>query len=1048
MWLSDTSVRRPVLATVISALLVAFGALSFRNLPLRELPDVDPPVVSVETVYTGAAASVVENRITTPLEDRVNGIEGIRTIASESRDGFSSITIEFELSRDLEAAANDVRDRVSQVLGDLPDGAEAPEVFKAESDAFPIMWLNLESQQYDALWLTDYAQRYLVDRFSVVDGVARVRLSGDRRYAMRIWLDRVALAARELTVADVESALRSQNVELPAGRIESQLRDFSVRVERSYRTAADFSQLVLVRGSDGYLVRLGDVAKVEIGPEEWRNQFHANGKPRVGVGIIKQSAANTLKVARAALVELERAQPSLPPGVTFDKGWDGSEFIQAAVNEVYFTFFLAVLLVVGVIYLFLGTKRAALVPAVTVPICIIATFSALFAFGLSINLLTLLGLLLSIGLVVDDAIVVLENVQRRIDLGEPPIVAAYRGAREVGFAVVATTAVVISVFVPIVFLEGVTGRLFRELAVTVSAAVAFSGVVALSLSAMMCSKLLVARERDRGLARVAAQLIDWFQTHYRAWLSVALEKPWMVWATVGGVALAIGLLFQGVPAELEPSEDRGAFMAFMIGPEGASYDYSRAHMHELEKRVLFPLLESGEARQVMTRVPGSFSAGGSMSTGFAIIVLSHWDDRPTTAAEIMQKIAIGGSQIPGIRAFPMETGGIGGRSGGRPVQVVLGAATHEEAGAFQEKLLARLREVPGLVAARGDYQPTRPELRLEIDRSRAADLGVSVAAIGRTLETMLGSADITTYVERGEEYEVIVQGREDQRRTPSDLTNLYVRSDTTQALIPLSNLVSMREVADAGALRRFARMPAATIEAGVAPGFRLGDALLAIEKLAREELPDSVHLDYKGASREFRESTSAAYFSFALALLIVFLVLAAQFESFVHPLVIMLTVPLAVAGGLFGLWISGGSINLYSQIGMTILIGLAAKNGILIVEFANQLRERGLAFEDAVREAALTRLRPILMTSIATAIGALPLFLRGGPGAGGRGAIGVVVFAGVLVATFFTLFVVPVAYSVVARRTQLPGAVSHQLARLERETPAVGQELPAGAGGA
>ncbi len=1041
MWLSDTSVRRPVLATVISLLLVAFGALSFRNLPLRELPDVDPPIVSVETVYRGAASAVIENRITKLIEDRVSGIEGIRTIASDSRDGFSSITIEFELSRDLEAAANDVRDRVSQVLGDLPEEAEPPEIFKAEADAFPIMWLNLESETRDALWLTDYAQRYLVDRFSVVDGVARVRLSGERRYAMRIWLDRVALAARELTVADVESALRAQNVELPAGRIESVLRDFSVRVDRSYRSPEDFAALVLARGSDGYLVRLGDVAKVEVGPEEWRNEFRANGLPRVGVGIVKQSAANTLNVARAALAELERAQPGLPPDISFTKGWDGSEFIQAAVNEVYFTFGIAVLLVVGVIYLFLGTKRAAVVPAVTVPICIVATFSALYAFGLSINLLTLLGLLLSIGLVVDDSIVVLENVQRRIELGETPILAAYRGAREVGFAVVATTAVVIAVFVPIVFMEGISGRLFRELAVTISAAVAFSGIVALSLSAMMCSKLLVAKERDRGVAAAASRIVDRLQQHYRVALTRALAQPWMVWTTVAAVVAATAFLFTQVPAELEPSEDRGAFMVFVIGPEGGSYDYTTAHMRQLEDRVLFPLLETGEVRQVMTRVPGSFGAGAAMSTGFVIMVLSHWDDRELGVGEIMQRIAVGGSQIPGIRAFPLETGGIGGRSGGRPVQVVLGTTTHEEAGAAQEKLLARLGELPGIVAPRGDYQPTRPELRLEIDRSRAADLGVSVAAIGRTLETMLGSLQVTTYVERGEEYEVIVQGREDQRATPNDLTNLYVRSDTTRALIPLSNLVAMREVADAGALRRFARMPAATIEAGLVPGYRLGDALAAIEALAREELPDNVHLDYKGASREFRESTAAAYFSFALALLIVFLVLAAQFESFVHPFVIMLTVPLAVAGGLLGLWLAGGSLNIYSQIGMTILIGLAAKNGILIVEFANQLRERGLAFEDAVREAALTRLRPILMTSIATALGALPLFLRGGPGAGGRGAIGVVVFSGVLVATFFTLFIVPVAYAVLARRTQLPGAVAHELERLERGS------VPAGAGG-
>jgi multidrug efflux pump len=1046
MWLSDTAIRRPVLATVISVLLVAFGVLSFTKLPLRELPDVDPPIVSVQTDYLGASAAVVETRITKVLEDRISGIDGIRTVESSSRDGASRINIEFELSRDIENAANDVRDRVSQVLDRLPDEADPPQIYKTDSDSQPIIWLNLSSDRLDQLQLTDYAERYLIDRFAVLDGLARVRLSGERRYAMRIWVDRVALAARELTVLDLERALRTQNVELPAGRIESVSRDFTVRVARGYRTAEDFSNLVLARGDDGHLIRLGEVATVEVGPEEWRSQFHGNGKPRIGLGMVKQSGANTMAVATAIKREAAQIHSSLPEGMTLSRSWDGSTFVAAAVKEVYLTLFLAVLLVVGVIYLFLGTKRAAIIPALTVPICLISTFSALFAFGLSINLLTLLAIVLSIGLVVDDSIVVLENVQRRIEMGEPTLVAAYRGAREVGFAVIATTLVVIAVFVPIAFLEGMTGRLFRELAITVSAAVAFSSLIALTLSAMLCSKLLISSKRDGGLTQTTQRLFAWLQKRYGRALEACLNHSLYVGLALAAVFGSILLLFMRIPSELEPGEDRGGFLVQMIGPEGASFDDSLRHMQILEDRVLFPLIESGDASHVLTKVPGGFGAGASMSTGFVIVVLAPWDERERSAIEIIHAIRSEGGKIPGIHVMAFPPGGLGRRGSGQPVQFVIGGATHEEIGAWQERLLARISEVPGLTRVQGDFKPTKPQLRVEIDHARAAELGVSVETIGRTLETMLGSRKVTTYVERGEEYDVIVQAKGSQRATAGDLSNIYARSDRTGELIPLSNLVSTREVAEPGVLRRFNRLPAATLSASIAEGAVLGDALDALERLARDALPSSAHFDYKGISREFRESSLAAYFTFGLALLIVYLVLAAQFESFVHPVVIMLSVPLAIFGALAGLalvnagaemgfWAMRGTINIYSQIGMTILIGIAAKNGILIVEFANQLRKEGLEFRAAILEAAQTRLRPILMTGLSTAIGVLPLLLGQGPGSGGRNSIGVVVFSGVMFATTFTIFVVPVFYAVLAKRTQLPGAVEQRLALQEREAP-------------
>ncbi len=1033
MWLSDTSVRRPVLATVFSLLLIAFGVLSFQNLPLRELPDVDPPIVSVETTYVGASAAVIENRVTKPIEDRLSGLEGIRKIVAQSSEGISRITIEFELSRDIDDAANDVRDRVSRARGELPDEADPPEIVKAESDARPIMWLNLSGENMDALELTDYAERRILDRFSVLDGVARVALSGAKHYSMRIWLDRVALAAHDLTVADVENALRSQNVELPAGRLESIDRDLTVRVERGYSTPEEFRALVLARGGDGYLVRLGDVARVEIGSLESAGEFRGNGIPRVGVGIVKQSTANTVAVARDVVEEIARVRPSLPEGMTFEVSWNSAAFVQASVDEVYKTLAIAMVLVVFVIYLFLGTKRAALIPAITVPICLVASFAGLYAFGLSINLLTLLALILSIGLVVDDSIVVLENVQRRIELGEPPLIAAYRGTREVGFAVVATTLVVIAVFVPIAFLEGTTGRIFRELAVTVSVAVAVSSFVALSLSAMLCSKILAAAEPEAGLARLANGLVERSQAVYVRALDVCLRRPLAIFAVVALTAAAAGWLFQLVPRELEPSEDRGAFMVFMQAPEGASFDYTSEHMRQLERDVLFPMIEEGSVQFVLSRVPFSFAADTSMNTGMVIMVLAPWDERDVSADSVMARVSEGSTRLPGVIAFPLSPSTLGRSSSSRPVQLVIGGSRHEEVGEWQAEVLEAASQLPELRGLLGSYRPTQPQLRVEVDRDRAADLGVPVAVVGRTLETMLGSSRITTYEDRGEEYEVVLQAEEAQRASPTDLTNLYVRSETTGELIPLANLVRLREQADAGTLRRFNRLPSATIEANLAPDVSLGDGLFALEDLARRILPEGAHFDYDGESLDFVESSSAAYYTFGLALLIVFLVLAAQFESFVHPIVIMMTVPLAVSGALaglhaatvgarsFGWWETTGSLNIYSQIGMTILIGLATKNGILLVEFTNQLRGRGVAFQEAVREAARSRLRPILMTGISTALGALPLVLGSGPGSGGRRAIGIVVFAGVLTATFLTLFVVPVAYSVLARRTQRPG---------------------------
>ncbi len=1040
MMLSDISVTRPVLAMVFSILLVAFGVLSFQSLPLRELPDIDPPIVSIDTAYRGASADIVDTRITQVLEDRISGIEGIEEIESTSQDGRSDVTITFSLDRDIDDAANDVRSAISRVLDNLPDEADPPEVAKAEADARPIMWFNLASETMNRLELTDYARRFLVDRLSVSEGVARVFVGGSQNYAMRIWIDRARLAARGLTVADVEDALREENVELPAGRIESSDRQFTVRVDRSYLTADDFARLVLREGEDGYLIRLEDVARVELGADERRSDFRGNTTPMVGLGVVRQSTANILDVARAARAEVERIRPTLPEGTDIFYSFDSSIFIEAAVNDVYRTLMIAICVVIAVIYLFLGSWRAALVPMVTVPVCLIGALSIFTAFGLSLNLLTLLALVLSIGLVVDDSIVVLENVQRRVDMGEPRLVAAYRGVRQVGFAVIATTLVLIAVFVPIIFLDGNIGRLFGELAIAIAAAVGLSTFVALTLSAMMTSKLLRPGQASGPLARGVNWVLDGLTEAYVASLSLIIRMPILVGVFVLLAVAATYGLFRVVPGELAPPEDRGSFIIIVQGPEGASYPTTVATMRKVEE-VMMPYVEAGEVNRVLMRVPGSFGGGEEFNTGLGIIVLTLWDERERDGITILNEVRGKLSTIPDARIFPIMRQGFGRGGGGQPVQFVIGGSNYEELSLWRDMMMERIAEYPGIVNPDSDLRETKPQLRVRIDTQRAADLGVSVEEIGSTLETMLGGRRVTTFIDRGEEYDVILQGEESDQSQPNDLTNIFVRSSRTDALIPLSNLVTLQEVADAGRLNRYNRLRAVTIEAGLGGETTLGEALDFLETTAREILPAAAQIDYKGQSREFQDSRTSLLFTFAMALLIVFLVLAAQFESFIHPFIIMLTVPVAVAGGFYGLFVVDSSLNIYSQIGMIILVGLAAKNGILIVEFANQMRDAGLDVHESVMRAARTRFRPILMTGLSTSLGAVPLILADGAGSASRLTIGVVVFSGVLFATLITLFVVPVFYRALAGYTNPPGAVARELESFERQYTATDEKV-------
>jgi len=1026
--LSDLSVKRPVFATVINLLIITFGIVAFLMLPLREYPDIDPPIVNISTNYPGASAAIVETKITQLLEDRISGVEGVKTINSNSRVGRSSITIEFNLDRNIDAATNDVRDRISRALNNLPEQADPPEVSKANDDENVIVWFVLQSETMSTLELTDYANRYIVDRFAVVDGVARIQVGGGRTYAMKIRLNRASMAARNITVQDIERTLREENVELPAGRIESVDRDFSIRVERSYLSEQDFANMVIDRSENNSLVRLGDVAEVFIGAQDDENMFRGNGKNMVGLGVIKQSKGNTLDVVKSARKEMFAIRNTLPVGTTITNSYDSSIFIQGSIDEVYNTLIIAMLMVVLVIFLFLGNVRATLIPAITVPVALIGSMMALSWFGFSINLLTLLALVLAIGLVVDDAIVVLENIYRRIENGQTPLMAAYEGGREVAFAVVATTLVLVAVFVPLVFLSGNMGRLFTEFAIAIAAAVIFSSLTALSLTPMMCSKMLKHRERSSSFGQKLDRAFARFEASYGRALKSSIHQPMLIVLVLSLALAAVFLLFNKLPSEYAPKEDRGNFFLMMQSAEGASYENNIKNMYKIEEKLLGYQVE-GELERVLVRVPGFGGSGG-----IAIVGLPEWGERSIDTFSFINKINGDMQSVTDVRAFAIMRRGIGGGGDGNsPVSFVLQGNTFEELAQWRDILITEAQKNPNLSNINSDYKETYPQLLVQIDRERAYDLGVPVGDIAKTLETMLGQRRVTTFVDRGEEYDVIIEGDERQFQSPTDIDNLYVRSRTTDKLIPLASVLNIGENATSSRLNRYNRLRSITVTANLVDGYALGDALDFLVDVTENKLPEHVQVDYKGESLLLKESGSSILFVFLLALLITYLVLAAQFESFIHPFVILLTVPLALVGALLGLELMGMSVNIYSQIGIVMLIGLAAKNGILIVEFANQLRDKGIAFEEALISASQQRLRPIVMTTFTTVTSAIPLVFAVGPGAESRMVIGVVIFAGVSLASIFTLFIVPGAYYWLCRNTGSPKAIANEINKAEQQ---------------
>jgi multidrug efflux pump len=1018
--LSDISIRRPVLAAVASLLIVIFGVAALRSIPVRELPDVDNAVVTVTTTYRGAAPEVIDTDITETVEGAIAAISGIRTISSESRQGRSRVTIEFETSVDIDVAANDVRDAVGRVRGDLPEEADEPQVVKSDADADPVMRVAVTSDRMTTAEITDYLDRFVVDRFSTLDGVANVDVIGAQPFAVRIWIDRRALAARNLTVSDVEAALLRNNLELPAGEVESINRQMTVRLNSRLRSIEDFRDIVIDRVG-GYPVRLGDVARVVPGVADDSTLVRTNGTEAVGMWILRQSQSNTLEISYAVRAEIKALEPNLPEGMRIIVGSDDALFVGASIREVVIALFISLALVVAVILLFLRSIRATLVPFITIPVSLIGSFLLIGMWGFSLNTLTLLALLLAIGLVVDDAIVVLENIQRRIEDGETPLVASVHGARQVTFAVIATSFTLIAVFVPLSFMPGQVGRLFVEFGWVMAGTVAISTFVALSACPALASKVLSAR-KPRANAPTGPRPPSWIQRIYRALLTRAIGMPLVILPLTFALTAGAALFYENLPRELAPREDRGVGFVPLTAPQGSTVAHTDMAARQVEA-ILEPLRQSGEIETVF-----SFTGwGGRAWRSFVVFRLAPWEERDRPVSAIVAEIAPQMGQVTIARGFPVTPAGLGLRGSSTPVQLVIGGPDFESVKEWSTTLLERAEEVEGLVNPEINFEQNLPQLDIEIDRARADDLGISADVIAATLQTMLASREVTTFVSRGREYPVLVQAEDADRRSPTDIANIFLRAGDGETLVPLGALVTLTENAATPSLRRFDRLPSIQLSGALAPDAELGDVLQQLQEIATDILPPEAKLGYDGQSRTYMDTSAGVGVVFLLALLIVYLVLAAQFESFVHPLVIMLTVPIGVAGAIYAMAAGGLSLNVYSQIGIILLIGLISKNGILIVEFANQLRDEGYAVREAVIEASVLRLRPIMMTAVSTILGAVPLVTASGAGAESRIAVGTVIIAGLAMATALMLFVTPILYDLMARFTRPRGAVEKTL---------------------
>lgn len=1007
MVLSEISIKRPVLATVMSLLVLLIGIIAFDRLTVREYPKIDLPVVTVETTYPGASASIIENQITQIIEDSLSGIEGIDFMNSISRTEKSQISVTFKITRDPDDAAADVRDRVSRVTGQLPDDIDPPVVTKTEADAQPIIWLAFSSDRHGAMEMTEVADNRVKDQLQTVGGVANVLIFGERKYSMRIWLDPARMAAYRVMPQDVEAALKGQNIEVPAGRIESREREFTLLTKTDLNDVDEFKNII-IRNDEGYPVRIKDVARVEIAPENDRQISRYKGESAVALGVVKQSTANPLDVSRDIRAKLENIRGNLPEGMAVEVAYDSSIFIDESIKSVYQTLAQAGVLVILVLFFFLRNIRATLIPVVTIPLSLIGGFAMMYLMNFSINTLTLLALVLAIGLVVDDAIVMLENIYRHVEEGLSPVQAAFKGAKEIGFAVLATTAVLVAVFVPVVFSEGRTGKLFTEFALTLAGAVVVSTFVALSLSPMMASRMLKHEKRHSALFNLIEGLLVGLTNGYRRLLDKLLRSRLLavliMAASFGGAAF----YYTQLPQELAPYEDRGDILVFAMAPDGASVNYIDRYSRQIEG--------------VVSQVPESdryFSIVGfpAETNAMTFVGLNRWEDRERKQQEISQQLTpqlYGG--ITGIMSFALDLPSLGQSFISRPIEfVVKYNGSYDDLKGIADQMMGKIMANKGLMQPDSDLKLNKPELQMDVKRDKLSEIGIDVATVGRTLESYMAGRDVTRFKRNGEQYEVIVKVADSARRDPSDLTELYVRTPEGD-MVQLSNLVEVKESVAPRELNHFDKVKAVKFQTLLAPGYSQGEALDYLEQSLKEIAPDAT-FDFTGPSREFKNSSSTLMITFALAIVFVFLVLAAQFESFKNPLIIMLSVPPAIFGALLALKYSGGSFSVYSQIGLITLVGLVTKHGILIVEFANQLQDQGRELRVAIVEAATLRLRPILMTTAATVLGAVPLAMAFGAGAESRQQIGWVIVGGMTFGTVLTLFVIPTVYSYLGKRT-------------------------------
>ena len=1016
MQLPELSIRRPVFATVLSLLIVLVGVVSFNRLVIREYPKIDNPTVTVETRYVGASSAVVESQVSKVLEDSLSGVEGLDVITSISRQEQSQITVKFLLTRDPDAAASDVRDKVSRVRQRLPVGIDEPVIAKVEADAQPVIWLSFSSDTMNTLQLTDLANRIAKPMMQTAPGVADVRIFGERKYAMRVWLDTDRLAAYRLTTQDIEDALRKSNVEVPAGRVESQMREFNITTATDLRKPEEFADIV-IRSVNGMAVRLSDVARIEQGPLAERFSVRYNGNESIALGVLRNSTANPLELSKAITAMMPRIKENLPSGVNIEVANDSSIFIEKSIEAVFKTIFEAAALVSLVIFVFLRTLRASIIPLITIPVSLIGTFALMALFGFSINSLTLLALVLAIGLVVDDSIVVLENIYRYIEEGMEPFAAAIKGVREIGFAVVAMTLTLVAVFAPLAFTPGRTGRLFAEFALALAGSVMVSGVVALSLSPMMCSKLLKHNPKpsffDRGMGQVLdsltrgyGYLLRWTLTGWRLG-GLELSRRWLVVGVMVLAAYGSYHLFINAKSELAPMEDRGVILVIINGPDGATLDYTQKYVNMLEK-----------IGRKYSEFDKFFAVVGNPTVAQGAVFLGAlpWDERKRSTLDMAREMmpAMGG--MSGVMAFPITPPSLGQAFRERPFNfVVLTNDSYENLAKVTKTLQDEIAKNPGIVSLDVDLRLNKPEISLEVDRERAADLGIPVDVIARAVETAMGGRSVTQYKREGEKYDVVVQTEAKNRNTPLDVEKIFVRG-RADTMVPLSALVKMKEVVVPRELNHFAQRRSVTFTANLAPNYSLGQSLAFMKEVTGRVLKTGYSTDVNGNSREFVQSSGSLTGVFVLALVFIFLVLAAQFESFVDPFVILLSVPLSMVGALLALQWTGSTLNVYSQIGLITLVGLITKHGILIVEFANQLRMTGMSAIDAVHQSATLRLRPILMTTGAMVLGAIPLAMATGAGSESRQQIGWVIVGGMSLGTLLTIFVVPTMYSLFARK--------------------------------